>query len=507
MTVAAMVREAARQFGERAAVVAPAGWALSYGDLDRISDEVAAGLAAEHGIIDGDLVALVLPSSPDYLVAYAALAKLGAVTAGVNPRAAPAERIAMIEVADPALVLASRDLADAGTAVGGSATPVVLVDRASGSTDILKELVQRGSRPPTLDRPDDPERLVAVVFTSGTTGTPRGAVFGNRELAAVTTADLGPRAQEWGGGGPMLAGTELAHVGTMTKWPTWLRLGATIYLLDRWRAVDVLRTVADNRMATVGGVAPQVALMLRHPDFDSYDLSHVEMIVMGGAASPPDLVREARRRFGAAYSIRYSSTESGGVGLGTAFDADDDEALHSIGRPRGEVRVRICDDVGLPVPSGVVGELELRSPTVMRGYWRDAAATATTLVDGWLRSGDLASVDGNGLVRLAGRKKEMFIRGGYNVYPMEVEAVLADHPGIAEVAVVARPDPVMGEVGVAVVVPNDPADPPGLDDLADFARDRLAAYKIPGAVRIIDELPRTAMGKVDRRTLADSEGG
>jgi len=278
-----------------------------------------------------------------------------------------------------------------------------------------------------------------------------------------------------------------------------------MHLQPKWRAGETLRLIHDFRMAAVGGVAPQVALLLRHPDFDSYDFSCVKTIVMGGAASPPALVREAKERFGAAYSIRYSSTESGGIGLGTAFDAADEEALFTIGRPRAETEVEIRDDAGAPVAPGDVGELFLRSPYMMRGYWRDDEATAATIVDGWIRTGDLARVDERGLFRLAGRKKEMFIRGGYNVYPMEVEAVLASHDGVAAVAVVPRPDPVMGELGVAVVVPADRAAPPTLDDLRAFAAERLAPYKLPEALRVVDELPLTAMQKIDRAALAAHE--
>ena len=216
----------------------------------------------------------------------------------------------------------------------------------------------------------------------------------------------------------------------------------------------------------------------------------------------------ARATFGAAYSIRYSSTESGGCGTGTAFDADDDEALHSVGRPRGAIEVSARDDDGREVPAGEVGELWLRSPTQMSGYWRDPETTAATITpDGWLRTGDLARIEADGLVRLAGRAKEMFIRGGYNVYPAEVEAALAAHPAVAEVAVVPRPDPVMGEIGVAVVAPLDPAAPPTLDDVRSFLDGRLAGYKIPEALRLVPELPLTPMQKVDRRSLAAAEGG
>jgi acyl-CoA synthetase (AMP-forming)/AMP-acid ligase II len=241
------------------------------------------------------------------------------------------------------------------------------------------------------------------------------------------------------------------------------------------------------------------------PGFDACDLSAVQAIIMGGGPSPPALVAEARERFGAAYSIRYSSTESGGIGLGTAFDADDEEALYTVGRPRPGVEIKVVDDDAQEVGDGDVGELCLRSPMMLSGYWRDPAATAEALRDGWLHTGDLALVDAQGCVRLAGRKKEMFVRGGYNVYPMEVEAVLASHPAVADLAVVPRPDPVMGEIGVAVVVPRDAAAPPTLDELRAFATDRLAPYKHPEALRLVDALPLTAMQKVDRQALAAHE--
>jgi acyl-CoA synthetase (AMP-forming)/AMP-acid ligase II len=292
----------------------------------------------------------------------------------------------------------------------------------------------------------------------------------------------------------MLASTQFAHVGFATKLPWYLRSGATIHVLERWRAADALRVIAGTGMTTVGGVAAQIGLLLRVPEFDAYDLSAVRTIVVGAGPSPPALVAEARRRFGAGYSIRYSSTESGGVGTATDPEADDDEALHSVGRPRPGVEVRV---------DPLTSVLELRSPAMMAGYWRDPARTADTFTaDGWLRTGDLAVIDGGGLVRLRGRATDMYIRGGYNVHPAEVEGVLLEHPGVAQVAVIARPDDVMGEIGVAVVVPAEPADPPSLDELRTFAAARLASYKLPEALVVRDELPLTTMDKLDRRRLA-----
>ncbi len=508
---------------------------MSYAELDQLSDRLAMALAG-HGIGAGDVVALVLPSIPEYVIAYAAIAKLGAITTGVNPRFTAPEQAAVLAVADPALVVTVRDKADHPADGRGphdhdpDPWPVLAITPATSADELFASLLGRrrpepGDPGPAQDEVvaaalaatlaahddvladgrtlDDPQRLVAIVFTSGTTGLPKGAMFGVAELAAITASDVGDR---WDGGGAMLASTAFAHIGFMTKLPWYLRLGTTTFLIDRWRAHDVLQLVHDQRMTSIGGVAPQLALMLRDPAFDTFDFTCVQTIIMGGALSPPALVRAARERFGAAYSIRYSSTESGGIGTGTAFDAPDDEALFTVGRPRGDVEIRIVDDAGAPCPTGEVGEVHLRSSAMMRGYWRDLAATTQTLVDGWLRTGDLGAVDADGRLRLAGRQKEMYIRGGYNVYPAEVEATLASHDGVADVAVVPREDEVMGEIGVAVIVVRPDLPAPSIDDLRAFAATRLATYKLPEAVEIVDELPLTAMQKLDRQALRDRYG-
>ncbi len=350
--------------------------------------------------------------------------------------------------------------------------------------------------------PDDPDRPVVICFTSGSTGQPKGALFTNRQLQAISDLDTGGA---WGGGGHRIAPTEFAHVGIMTKLPWMLAVGGTTHLLDRWRAEPILELIDRYRIPAVSGVAPQIALMLQVPHLERFDFECVQAIVAGGSASPPALVEQARQVFGAPYSIRYSSTESGGIGLGTSLDADDEEALHTIGRPRPDVRAEVRDADGSPVEPGEIGELWLASPAIMSGYWNDPSATEEALVDGWLRTGDLAWVDERGLFRLAGRRKEMFIRGGYNVYPAEVEAVLGTHPGVAEVALIPRPDPVMGEIGVAVVVTRRGHGPPDLDDLRAHAGEQLARYKLPEALRLVEALPRNGTDKVDRRALAAEE--
>ncbi|WP_433476996.1 class I adenylate-forming enzyme family protein [Spirillospora sp. CA-142024] len=483
--------EAVRRYGRRPALRTPEGAELSYADLGRLTDETAAGLA-RRGVREGQVAALLLPASVEYVVAYLALARLGAITAGVNPRLTAPEGRAVLDRARPDVVIGTAEL----VAERRGAAETIEVPLAGTPEAVLAGLRDDRRAPPAVRT--DPDRPVAIVFTSGSTGTPKGAVFAGRQLRAIASIDAGgPRPAP-----PVLAGTELPHVGFMTKLPGHLLAGARVQLLRRWRAADVLRLVAEQRMPVIGGVSAQVALLLRVPEFGSHDLSAVRALVVGGGPSPPELVRRARTRFGAAYSIRYSSTESGGVGTMTAFDGPDEEALHTVGRPRPGIDIEIRDDRGRALPPGEVGQIFLRSPATMTGYWRDEAATRAALSGGFLRTGDLGVVDDRGCLRLAGRHGEMYIRGGYNVHPQEVEAVLAECPGVAAVAVAPTPDAVMGEIGVAVVVPADPGAPPGLDELRAFAAGRLARHKLPEELLVVAELPLTSMYKIDRRALA-----
>lgn len=469
-------REAARRHGDAIAYVVPEGWAISYRDLDRLSDEVAVGLK-QRGIGTGDVVAITSPPGAEFIVGYLAAAKLGAITAGVNDRLAPRERDAVLHIADPKLVID--------------------VDPAAGRDDLLVEhRVSDAGAPPAL--PPDPERPVAIVFTSGTTGVPKGAVYCNRQLEFITATDVG---DTWGGGGRSLWAMPFAHLGVMTKLPGNLHRGGTTVVMRRWRAADAMRIIAEEHMTTVPGVPTQLAMMLRLADFDDYDLSHVETLIVGGGPITPGLAQEARTRFGAPLVTRYSCTEAG-TGLGTAVDDPPEDAVVSVGRPHPSVELAVRDDHDEPVPEGEVGRVCLRSPAVMSGYWHDDAATAAAFTaDGFVRTGDLGWVDERGRLRLVGRSKEMYVRGGENVYPVEVEAVLSTHPDVAAVAVVPRPDPVMAEVGVAVIVPRDAMKPPTLDGLRAFAKERLASFKLPEELCVVQDLPLTAMDKIDRRAL------
>jgi acyl-CoA synthetase (AMP-forming)/AMP-acid ligase II len=465
------IRAAARRFGDATMMESPEG-SLSFAELDARSDRLAAALW-HNGIRIGDRVALRLPSGTSYVLAYAAAAKLGAAVAGINTGLAEAEQQRLVTLADPALVI--------------------------GNVETVLDFEECGDPSRIPDVAPDPTRLVALVFTSGTTGTPRAAMYTEVQLAAVMRIETGG---SWAQrpGVSSLVSTHLAHVGPMTKLPWYLRNGLRLHVLPRWRAGDVLQAVAKLRLAEIGAIPAQIALMLRAPEFTDVDLSCVRRIIAGGAASPPVLIETARRAFGADYVIRYSSTESGGVGLGTSAE-DPDEALRSVGHPRRGVRAEVRDTDGTLLPRGEVGELCLRTPTAMTGYWRDDEATAATLVDGWLRTGDLAEQNADGTFTLKGRLKEMYIRGGYNVYPAEVEAQLSSHPAVAGCAIVPRLDPTMGEVGVAVVTLRKHCRTLNLADVRSFLEGRIAPWKQPEDLRVVDDLPLNGTHKVDRLAL------
>jgi len=464
-----IVREAARRFEERLAYVGSDG-PLSYRQLDDRSDRVAGGFT-EVGVGLGSVVALTRASDADYLVTLAAISKIGAISVGINPSLAPAEQEALLGFLEPDLVVgADTELPD------GRAAPSLA---------------------------PDPDRIATIVCTSGTTGRPKAAWFRSRELAAVRDIDLGEGAASWGGGGPMLASTQFSHIGISTKLSWYLQTGSTLIRVEPWRADDVLRAVSEYRISSIGGVAPQMALLLRSPLIDSLDLSCVTSFIVGGALSTPSLVEQITLRFNASYSIRYSCTESGGVGLGTNPSGGVDETTASIGRPRPGVEARLIDPTnGAVLPDGATGELCVRSAAQMVGYWKAPEDTARALRDGWIHTGDLARREPNGLYRLRGRIKEQYVRGGYNVSPAEVEAVLSSHPLVREVVVAPRADDVMGEVGVAIVVPMEPGQPPTLEDLRTFGAERLATWKLPEAIVAVEALPLTAMQKLDRAAAA-----
>jgi acyl-CoA synthetase (AMP-forming)/AMP-acid ligase II len=506
-TVVSVLREAAAVNGDVEAYVEPAvaGTArrsLTFGAWDRAADGVA-GLLARHGVGKGDVVCLLLPSSIDYAVLYAALQRLGAITSGINPRMGAAEVASIVERAAPVLAVVDPK---AGSLPSGLAT-LSRAEAAAAWPGLAPD------RWPEL-APHDP---VAVVWTSGTTGRPKGALFDHANLAAVARGtDVLSQA-----GDRRLSPLPFAHVGYMTRtWDEASHAVTTVITPSPWRADDAIRIMAEEGVTVAQGVPTQWALMLASAELERADLGSLRIAGTGAARTTAAMVAEMRRRLGVPVVVRYTSTEAS-LGTGTTLESTDEEVATTVGRPVPGAELAIVDDEGRAVPDGEVGRVLLRSAAVMRGYWGqgpgrgrpaseliDAEATADVLAsDGWLTTGDFGLRTESGNLQLAGRAHERYIRGGYNVYPSEVEEVLATHPSVAKVAVIGAADDVLGEVGVAVVVAQAGAQP-DLTELRAHCARSLSDYKAPDALVVVEEIPLTPMMKVDPLRLADlAEGG
>jgi acyl-CoA synthetase (AMP-forming)/AMP-acid ligase II len=299
----------------------------------------------------------------------------------------------------------------------------------------------------------------------------------------------------------LAAGLSFAHVGTMTRIAVQIAHLAASLVHDAFDPAAVLETIERERLSHLGCIPTQLVMLLDHPDRARRDLSSLRSVLLGGAPASPQLIDRVRTTLGVAVSVRYSSTE---VGIATASLPDDppDVLATTVGKPTPGVELRVVDADDRSRPAGTVGEVVVRSPATMRGYWRDPAATAATIdAEGWVHTGDLGFLDEAGYLHLRGRQSEMFIRGGYNVYPAEIEDLLARHPKVARVAVVGVQDAVFGEIGWAFVVPRRPAEPPTLAELRAFVGAEAASFKRPDGLTLLGELPVNAMYKVDKHAL------
>ena len=483
-TADALLRAAGRVHGEREAYVQPDGARLTFAEWDRRSDAVA-GALADRGVAAGDVVALMLPSSIDYAVCYAALARLGAVTTGLNTRLGPREVAAVLDRAGPVLVI--RDDA-AGLPPVPSGVPEL--DR----TELAALATHQGlgnHRPAP-----DPTAPAVIIWTSGTTGTPKGAWFDSHNLAAVARA-AGVMSSPYD---RRLVATPFAHAGYMAKLWDQLVWGITLVISPvPWTAAAMAAIMRDERITVAAGVPTQWAKLLDEPA--ARGLPDLRVGIAATAPAPPDLVEAVATRIGVPLVVRYAMTESPTI-CGTAPTDPPEVQCRTVGRPQEGMEVRVTDEAGASVPTGTTGQVRVRGACVMRGYWNDPDRTAATLTaDGWLLTGDQGRFTPEGNLVLVGRTTDLYIRGGYNVHPVEVENVLAEHPAVRRVAVVGTPAPVIGEIGVAFVVPADPLAPPTLADLRAWTGERLADYKRPDRVEIVEDLPVTAMLKVDRPAL------
>jgi acyl-CoA synthetase (AMP-forming)/AMP-acid ligase II len=484
---AQLLRDAAREHPEREAYV-HGEKRVTYAWLDRAADGFAATLL-DLGVTPGDVVCLLLPSSIKFASCYLGALRAGAITSAINLRLGVNEQASILARTRPAVTV----LGDGAEIPAGADAGKVLHVSELG-TALGREPVDE-SRLPAIGM-DDP---ACIVWTSGTTGAPKGAVYDHRRMEAISR-NMGQLTEP---GDRRLVVLPFAHVGYMTRMWDELANGTTIVLAgEPWSAAETLRLIREESITMGTGVPTQWELVLAHEDLARTDFSRLRVCGIGGAAISPDLVRRMRETLGCPVISRYTSTELG-VTTSTLVGDPDEVVATTVGRPAPEVQLRIVDPAtNTPVPTGEVGEVVCQSPAIMCGYWRDDELTATVFdADGWLHTGDLGTVAADGNVRIVGRLKEMYIRGGYNVYPSEVEAVLSEHPAIAQVAVAGLPDPVLGEVGGVFAVAADPSAPPQLADLREWCKARIADYKAPDRLVVVDALPVTAMHKIDKAAL------
>ena len=483
---------------------------LAYRDWDTLADGLAAALGT-HGVERGSVVALLLPSTPLYLIAYLAAAGLGAVTTGVNVRYRRSEIGHLLRQAGARLLLAVDRWHDVDFRAIVESVRTDLPELAEilwldaddlrrSTAGVVAALAGETPTPPAAAV--DPGDAVAIVFTSGTTGAPKGAWYTHASLLAVAEIEARrhpegmPRFQTH-----LAPGLSFAHVGTMTRIAVQIaHLGRSI-IHDAFDPGAVLAAIEGDRLTHLGGIPTQLVALLDHPDRPRRNLSSLRSVLVGGAPALPSLIRRIRDELGVEVSVRYSSTE---VGIATASVPGDppDLVATTVGRATPGVELRVVDDANRPLPAGATGEVVVRSPATMQGYWRDAEATAATIdAEGWVHTGDLGHLDAAGYLHLTGRRSEMYIRGGFNVHPAEVEERLAHHPKVGRAAVVGVPHPILGEVGWAFVVPRDSAEPPTLAELRAFVGAELASFKRPDGLTLLDDVPLTAMFKIDRRAL------
>jgi fatty-acyl-CoA synthase len=440
---------------------------VTYRELDARSDELARDLRR------GEVVSTLTGNSPEHVALFFACAKAGAILHPISWRLAPAEIAFQLDDAGASRFVVEEEYRALGDAARALAKPI-----------------EPGSpREPGWGAPADDDGLL-LIYTSGTTGKPKGALLTHANCFWTNLSfDL---ATGIGGDDVVLAFLPQFHCGGWNVQPllAWWK-GARVVLERQFDASRALRLIGEKGVTTLMGVPANYLFMAQEPEFARADLATLRRAVVGGAPMPVPLIEQWRDR-GVEIVQGYGLTEAAPNVLCLPPE-DAMRKIGSAGKPYPYVEVDVAEN----------GELLVRGPNVFAGYWRNEEATAATLAGGWLHTGDVVERDEEGYFWIKGRVKEMYISGGENVYPAEVESVLHEHPRVADAAVVGVPDETWGEVGVAFVVAHG-----GLaeDELIAFARERLARFKVPKAVRFVDELPRNSMGKVQKSELATAVG-
>lgn len=531
MTITEALRYVAESRGGKEALVCGEVRATYDQLLERIG-ALARGLH-RLGVRKGDKVAALLPPGPEFVYLFFAVAELGAVIVPLNPHLRPRGLSSVLCDAAPMALVTSRPVGEEVLQQATSLRHVIPTLNGDKSSSSLFDLMSPGE--PVSPPPSDvaPQDLLALLYTSGTTGTPKGTMHSHRSLIAPVVASLRVR-ELWKRPGLKTLGPTLKVLvryrerllRAATQPQVWLAtagwhtitgleivfqallMGDRLVVLPRFHPRQALELVERERVTILVAVPTAFQVMLGLEDFERYDTSSLLICGVGAAPTAPHLAREIQRRFGCAIHIGFGATElGGGVAVTSLADADR-QRTETVGRPMTGMEVKIVDEQRRQVPPGQVGELACRGENVMLGYYQAPEATAQVIdEEGWYYTGDLARVDKQGYLHIVGRKKDMIIRGGQNVYPAEIENYLVSHPKIREVAVAGVPSAVEGESVWAFVLLEDGVEMT-VREVLDYCRLELELYKIPSRVRFLDEFPRSATGKPQKfrlREMASSD--
>jgi long-chain acyl-CoA synthetase len=474
---------------------------MSYAELDAASDRMAAGLQG-LGVVPGDTVGIQLPNIPQFLISYFGVLKAGAVAVPMNVLLkGPEVAFYLGDSGAKVLITFAGFLADAAKGAAEAGVKDVFavgVEEGNEAAKPFEQLLATAPESPILEN-RDPQDTAVIIYTSGTTGKPKGAELTHFTL--YMNCDIPGRLFDMQDNDVTVTVLPLFHVfGLSSVMNVAVRFGGTMSLIPRFDAKTVLETIQRDKATIFEGVPTMFVALLHHPDVDSYDVSTLRMAVSGGAPIPAEVMDGFEKKFGVVILEGYGLSETAST---TTFNVSESERkAYSVGKPIWGTETQIWSEDGKLLPRGKdnVGELVTRGVHVMKGYLNRPEATAEAFAGGWFHTGDLGYQDEDGFFFIVDRKKELIIRGGYNVYPREVEEVLYANPAVSEVAVIGVPDDRLGEEVRAVVVLKQ-GESMSEDDVIAYCKERLAAYKYPRSVEFRDELPKNATGKILKKEL------
>jgi long-chain acyl-CoA synthetase len=467
------------------------GLELSYAQLDEATTRLAGWLEG-RGVASGERVAIMLPNLPYFAVCYYGVLCAGGVVVPVNVLLKRSEVAFQLRDSGAKLLFAWEGFAHEAEAGARDAGPeCVLV--APGKFE--QSLAAAGPRRGLID--GEPDDTAVILYTSGTTGTPKGAELTHRSL--LRNCEIVREAFALGADAVTLGALPLFHsFGQTCALNATIAGGGTLTLIPHFDAGKALEVIQRDRVNLFEGVPTMYAAMLHHPERERFDTSTLTLCISGGSAMPVELLRGFEDAFACKVLEGYGLSETSPV---ASFNPGDRERKPgSIGLPIEEVEMKVVDDAGNDVPDGNVGEIVIRGHNLMKGYWNQPDATAEAIRDGWFHTGDLARIDEDGYFFIVDRKKDVIIRGGYNVYPRELEEILYQHPGVREAAVVGIPHHLYGEeIGAAVALKDGATPTP--EELRAYVKERVAPYKYPRHIWLVDELPKGPTGKILKRQI------